>query len=543
MGKIHGGRLIARALKAEGVDALFTLTGGHIVPILDGCVEEGIEIIDVRHEESAGHAAEAYTRLTGRLGVAAVTAAPGVTNTVTAVMNAHFSHTPMLVIGGRHLVRQELAGGLQEMDHPPLFRSITRLATTAWETARLADYIAIAARHAFSGRGGPVFLDIPLDVQSGMVDESTPLPMGYRATEPIGADPAAVEFVAHLLAGCERPIVFAGTGIRGDGAKALAAVAEALHAPVFTNAGARGALAHDHPLLCVRTRSLAFAEADLVLALGVDWDFRTGYGHTINADAAVIQIDSEPTKLGWNRPAHHAVVANPGRFLSQLTAHKTVYAPEAERPWTNQLQSEETQRRAAAHAEADAAGGDFVMPQYFGRTVAEFFGPDSIVAVDGGDIVATTAKWLQVATPGHVLEPGPAGTLGTGPGFALAAKVVHPEKTVGIVFGDGGFGFNGFEYDTYVRHGLPVIGVVGNDGVWNNIKTFHRMFYPERVVAADLGRRPYHDVVAALGGHGELVTRPEDLEPALERAKASGKPALVNVHVAETFRASSNYGG
>lgn len=543
MGKIHGGRLIARALRTEGVDTVFTLTGGHIVPILDGCVEEGIRIVDVRHEESAGHAAEAYTRLTGRLGVAAVTAAPGVTNTVTAVMNAFMSHTPMLVLGGRHLVRQELAGGLQEMDHPPLFRTITKLATTAWETARLADYIAIAARHAFSGRGGPVFLDVPLDVQSGLVAEDTPLPEGYRATEPVGADPVAVEFVAHVLAGAQRPVVFAGSGIRGDGAKALLEVAEALHAPVFVNAGARGSLPHGHSLLGVRARNHAFSGADLVLALGVDWDFRTGYGQKINPDATVIQIDAEPTKLGWNRPAHHAVIANPGRFLVQLAQHAAIYASSGERSWTDEIQAVEAAKRAEAEASPATDEHGMVMPEFFGRTVGEFFGPDSIVAVDGGDIVATTAKWLQVATPGHVLEPGPAGTLGSGPGFALAAAVVHPDKRVGIVFGDGGFGFNGFEYDTFVRHGLPVIGVVGNNGVWANIKTFHKTFYPDRVVAADLGRRPYHRVVTALGGHGQLVTAPEDVEPALQRAAASNKPALVDVHIAETFRASSNYAG
>jgi acetolactate synthase-1/2/3 large subunit len=274
----------------------------------------------------------------------------------------------------------------------------------------------------------------------------------------------------------------------------------------------------------------------------VDWDFRTGYGQKINTEATVVQVDAEETRLGWNRPAHHAVIANPGRFLMQLASHAGVYAPKGERSWTAEIQSAEAEAATSAHNEADAAG-DLVMPQFFGRAVGEFFGPDSVVAVDGGDIVATTAKWLQIATPGHVLEPGPAGTLGTGPGFALAAKVVHPDKMVGIVFGDGGFGFNGFEYDTFVRHGLPIVGVMGNDGVWNNIKTFHRMFYPDRVVAADLGRRPYHDVVTALGGYGELVTQPADLVPALGRAAASGKPSLVNVHIAETFRASSNYGG
>lgn len=386
-----------------------------------------------------------------------------------------------------------------------------------------------------------MFLDVPLDVQSGMVDADTPLPTGYRVTEQIGADPETVEYVALLLASAERPVVFAGGGIRGEGVKALLGVAEALDAPVYLNAGARGALPHGHPLLGNRARSEAFSGADLVLALQVDWDFRTGYGHKIAERATVVQIDPEATRLGWNRPAHHAVVADATRFLAQLCGSRHVFT-RRNRPWTLDIREAEAQARTAAEAEAETTDAP-VRPQRFGRDVGRFFGTDAIVAVDGGDIVATTAKWLEVSTPGHVLEPGPAGTLGTGPGFALAAKVVHPEKRVGIVFGDGGFGFNGFEYDTFVRHGLPIVGVVGNDGVWNNIKTFHRMFYPDRVVASDLGRRPYHDVVSALGGHGELVERPEDLTPALDRAAATGKPALVNVHIAETFRASSNYGG
>jgi acetolactate synthase I/II/III large subunit len=254
----------------------------------------------------------------------------------------------------------------------------------------------------------------------------------------------------------------------------------------------------------------------------------------------VVQVDAEPTKLGWNRPAPVAIVATPGRFVAQLLDARSTFPVKGERAWTRDIRQIEAEKLQAAEEEAEAAG-DEIMPQRFGRDVAAFFGPDAIVAVDGGDIVATTAKWLQVSTPGHVLEPGPAGTLGTGPGFALAAKVLHPDALVGIVFGDGGFGFHGMEFDTFVRLGLPIVGVVGNDGVWNNIKTFHRTFYPERVVATDLGRRPYHDMVTALGGHGELVTRPEELIPALRRARDSGVPALVNVHIAETIRLSSNY--
>jgi acetolactate synthase-1/2/3 large subunit len=539
MEKIHGGQLLARALRNEGVDTLFTLTGGHIVSILDGCVLEGIKIIDVRHEQSAASAAEAYTRLTGKLGVVAVTAGPGVTNTLTAVLNAQYSGTPLLVLGGRHPIRQEHTGGLQEMDHPQLLRPVTRFASTVWETARLGEYVAIAARHAFSGRGGPVFLDIPLDVQAGLVADTTALPDHYRPGATTGADSEVLAEIADVLANSERPVIFAGAGFRDGAAKALVTLAETLDAPAYVNSGARGAFPYGHPLLGVRTRSQAFAGADLVLALGVDWDFRTGYGQKIAADATVIQVDAEPTKIGWNRPAHHSIVANPGRFAEQLQA---TVAGVNSRPWTAELQTAEAALLQGANSEADAPS-ELVGPQFFGRTVAEFFGTDSIVAVDGGDIVATTAKWLQVSSPGHVLESGPAGTLGTGPGFALAAKTVFPDKRVGIVFGDGAFGFNAMEFDTYVRLGLPVIGVVGNDGVWNNIKTFHKMFYPDRLVATDLGRRPYHLMVEALGGHGELVTKPRELRPAMERAAASGLPSLVNVHLDETFRASSNYSG
>jgi acetolactate synthase-1/2/3 large subunit len=538
MEKIHGGQLLAKALKAEGVDTIFTLTGGHIVPILDGCVQEGIRIVDVRHEETAAHAAEAYARLTGKLGVAAVTAGPGVTNTITGVMNAHYSATPILVLGGRHPIHQEHTGGLQEMDHPRLFTSITRMADTVWETTRIAEYISIAARHAFAGRGGPVFLDIPLDVQAATVAATTPLPDHYRANEGNAATAAEIDDIVALLASAQRPLLFAGNGFRDDSAKALVRLAETANLPSYVNSGARGSFPFGHPLLGSRARSMAFAGADLVLALGVDWDFRTGFGRKINSDATVVQVDAEATRIGWNRAAHRAVVADPGVFVQQLLEHPDL--AHGEREWSTQLRSAEAERLAAANTEADAPS-ELVGAQFFGRTVAEFFGTDSIVAVDGGDIVATTAKWLRISTPGHVLEAGPAGTLGTGPGFALAAKTVFPDKRVGIVFGDGGFGFNGMEYDTFVRLGLPIIGVVGNDGVWNNIKTFHKMFYPERLVASDLGRRPYHEVVNALGGYGELVADPGGLMPALERAAASGLPALVNVHIDETFRASSNY--
>lgn len=541
MAKIHGGTIIARALRREGVDTVFTLTGGHIVPILDGCVTEGIRIVDVRHEQAAAHAAEAYTRLTGRLGVAAVTAGPGVTDAVTGLANAYHSHTPMLLLGGRHLMRQELMGGLQEMDHPALVRSVTRWAATAWQLDRLADYVATAARHAFTGRGGPVFLDIPMDVQFDMVSEdAVAFPSDYRVGERQGADPARLDRMVEMLAAAERPMIFAGTGSAPGEPNLLPDLAEALAAPTYLNGRARGSLPHGHPLLGNHSRSQAMAETDLVLALGVDWDFRTGYGHKVAPEARVIQIDAEATRIGWNRPAHLGVVADPAAVVGQLVERRREFARDSVGEWADAVMAADRARQAEFEAEA-ADDSSPVNPQRFARDVAAFFGPDSIVAVDGGDIVSTTARWLQVSHPGHVLDPGPFGTLGTGVPFALAAKVVHPERRVGVVFGDGAFGFNGFEYDTLVRLGVPVVGVLGNDGVWNNIKTFHRFSFPDRLVATDLGRRPYHAVVGGLGGHGELVDTPDEIIPALKRAETSGLPALVDVHLAETMRMSSNY--
>lgn len=537
MDKIHGGTIVARALKAEGVDTVFTLTGGHIIPILDGCVQEDIRIVDVRHEQAAAHAAEAYGRLTGRLGVALVTAGPGVTDTVTGVANAFYADSPMLVIGGRHMVRQELMGGLQEMDHTAIFKSITRWAATAWQLDRLADYVATASRHAFSGRGGPVFLDIPMDVLFDMVEEgAVAFPADYRPSATQGVDADTLTSIVERLAGAERPMIFAGA--RPGEANKLANLAEALGAPTYLNSKARGSLPYGHPLLGNHTRSLAMSEADVVLAMGVDWDFRTGYGQKIGSDAYVIQIDAEPTKIGWNRPAHLGVVADPAVAVAQLVDAGVGRGETGS--WADAVMEADRLKQAEFDDLADDDSSP-VMPHRFARDVAQFFGTEAIVAVDGGDIVSTTARWLQISNAGHVLDSGPFGTLGTGAPFAIAAKVAFPDKLVGVVFGDGGFGFNGFEYDTMVRLGLPIVGVMGNDGVWNNIKTFHRVSFPDRLVATDLGRRPYHAVVSGLGGYGERVEDPADLTPALKRAVASGLPALVDVELAETMRMSSNY--
>jgi len=546
MAKISGGRVVAKALKAEGVDTVFTLTGGHIMPLMDGCVAEGMRVIDVRHEQAAAHAADAYARITGRIGVALVTSGPGVTDALTGVANAFFANTPMILIGGRHLTTEDLRGGLQEMDHPKLFAPITRWTTTASTTARLAEYIATGARHAFTNRGGPVFIDIPWDVAGDMVEESAiHWPHDARANRPAGVPDETLNEIVELLAHAQQPVIFGGTGLRWtqqpEFSKVLHELATNYKAPVFLNSLARGSLPASHPYLGNRARSDALKNADVVLSLGVDWDFRTGFGKKINPDATIIHIDQDPSKVGWNRGATVGVVADPGTVTAQLVARLGTLGRTDEREWTNEIFAAEAAKQAAA---AEAASADLVPihPERFAREVAEFFGEDSIVAADGGDIVSTTAKWLRTSRPGALLDPGPFGCLGVGAPFALAAKAVEPDTRVGIVYGDGSFGFNGMEYDTLIRHNLPVVGVMGNDGAWNNIRTIHRMAYPDSAHLSEIGFRPYEKMVEGLGGYGELVETPSEIRPALERAEASGVPALVNVRIADQMRLSSAYG-
>jgi acetolactate synthase-1/2/3 large subunit len=281
--------------------------------------------------------------------------------------------------------------------------------------------------------------------------------------------------------------------------------------------------------------------ADVVVALGIDWDFRTGYGEKVAAGARIVHVDADSTRIGWNRDADIGVAADPGVVVAQLHGVAGKFAGDATAEWVDEVMQVEKAKRAEAEAMASSDDSP-VHPERFAREVAEFFGDDSIVCADGGDIVSTTAKWLMTSRPGALLDPGPFGCLGVGAPFALAAKVVEPDTRVGIVYGDGSFGFNGMEFDSLIRHELPVMGVVGNDGAWNNIKTIQRMFYPDNLTGADLGIRPYEKMVEGLGGYGEFVDDPAELRPALERAQDSGLPALVNVHIAEQIRMSSVYG-
>jgi acetolactate synthase-1/2/3 large subunit len=540
---VTGGHLVARALKAEGIEAIFTLCGGHVIDVYDGCTDAGIRIIDVRHEQSAAHAADAWTRLTGIPGCAVVTAGPGTTDAVTAIANAWRAQVPMLLIGGQGPLQQAHMGSLQELDHVGLMKPITKFATTVYQTQRIPEMLGMAFRQAYNGRPGPVFVEIPADVLFAAVPESAVVDPGqYRSHGKVQGDEKLVEQAARLLAAAERPAVLAGSQVwQCRGVTELRQFAETARVPVYLNGAARGALPADHPLLFVRSRREALANADVILVIGTPFDFRLGYGKRLAAGARVIQVDLDYGELGHNRGVDVGITGDAAAVLKQLTA--ALPSPPAPLPqgargdsgrqaWLAKLTEAE---RKAKEKELPLLNSDAVPihPLRLAREINDFLRDDTIFIGDGGDVVTISAAVIQPRRPGQWLDPGPLGTLGVGMPFAIAAKVAFPQKEALVLFGDGAFGFNGFEYDTAVRFNLPVIGVVGNNAAWNQIRYGQIARYGKEKgdIANLLAPTRYDRVVEALGGYGEHVTQPKDIRPALERARESGKPACVNVMV------------
>lgn len=530
---VSGGHLVARALKAEGIEAIFTLCGGHIIDIYDGCVDLGIKIIDVRHEQAAAHAADAWTRLTGVPGCAVVTAGPGTTDTVTAVANAWRAQTPMLVIGGQGALKQAYMGSLQELDHVGIMKPITKFAGTVFHTERIPEKLGMAFRHAYSGRPGPVFVEIPRDVLDAKVDETTVTDPGkYRSPGRPHADVDLVEEAARLLLGAERPVVLAGSQVwHCRGVAELAAFVDAGQLPVYLNGSARGALPRQHPLLFVRSRSEALARGDVILVIGTPFDFRLAYGKRLAADARIIQIDLDYAAIGQNRGVDVGLTGDAAAVLGQLTDALGKAAAD-HRPWLDHLRAVE---QKALDKDLPLLNSDAVPihPLRLAREINDFLLEDTIFIGDGGDVVTISASVIHPRQPGQWLDPGPLGTLGVGMPFAIAAKVALPKREALVYFGDGAFGFNGFEYDTAVRFKLPVVGVVGNNAAWNQIRFGQIDKYgPARGDVANLlAPTRYDKVVEALGGWGAHVTEPKDIRPALDKARASGLPACVNVMV------------
>lgn len=537
---LHGGHVIAKKLRAEGVDTVFTLTGGHISPIYDGCAREGgIRFVDVRHEQAAAHAADAYARLNRRAAVAAVTAGPALTGAITAVANAFYAHSPLVLLAGRNPLSHEGLGTLQDAPHAELLRPVTKRVDVAYDAWRLGEVLHYAFSAALSPRYGPVFVDLPLDVQLTAVDSDTFLvPPSSTARHAPGPDPEAVKAVAQLLATARRPIIFAGSGAYWDHAETeLATLARTLHAPLFVNGLSRGIVPADFTHLFTLSRREAFSKSDFILMLGGDFDFRLEYGRRLPDGARVVHVDPEPSRIGHVRPVDVGVVSDIRLFLHELLRRDRVFGRARARSWVSQLRAHELakgrDRQAAMESESVP-----IHPMRLVKEVAAFLDRDAVVVADGGDIAAMAASVIKVDVPGHWLDPGPFGCLGVGVPFAMAARLSHPSKQVLAVFGDGAFGFNGFEYDSCVRQGLPFVGVIGNDGAWGEMRNFHeRLFGGGYPCAHYLDQRTrYEMVVEGLGGFGERVERPDEIRPALERAAASGVASVVNVIIDPAYR-------
>jgi thiamine pyrophosphate-dependent acetolactate synthase large subunit-like protein len=528
-----GGELVARVLKQAGVGHVFTLCGGHVLPIYDGCVKDGLGVIDVRHEQAAAHAADAYARLTRNVGVAIVTAGPGVTDAVTGVANAYAARSPLLLIGGAAPLGLRGLGALQEMEQVALLRPITKGAWSVAETRQIPEVLTTAIRIALSGRPGPVFVEIPVDLLLNTIeDRLAPIPTAYVHRTPPAGDPAAIERLAELLAGSERPVVMAGAGVYwDDAAAALARYAEAAGAPVFMNGAGRGCLPADHPLAFAQARGFALGQADVVLVLGTPLDFRLGYGRppTFAEDARVGMVDCDPEELGRNRPLAVGIAGHIGSVLDQLTAALPRGVAARFADWRSRVSANE--REARARLDAQCASDDVPVSHYrWAAEIARHVTPATIVVGDGGDVVGCASKIVRLHRPGQWLDPGPFGCLGVGPSFAIAAKLLYRDRRVLLIAGDGALGLNGMELETAVRFKLPMTCIVGNDGGWGQIRNPQLSFFgEERAVATSLPTTRFDLMVEALGGRGVLVREPKEIGPALERALSSDEVWCINV--------------
>ncbi len=522
---MHAGRLVARRLKASGIDTVFTLSGGHLFSIYDGCRSEGIRLIDTRHEQTATFAAEGWSKVTRQPGVAALTAGPGVTNGLSAMGAAQQNQSPLLVLGGRAPAARWGMGSLQEIDHVPFVAPLARFAATASSADTVSALVDDALRATVSVPSGPAFLDFPMDVvftESGCDDRPGALTDPRPAPAPEGN---ALDRAATLLAGAERPVIMAGTNVWwGHAEAALLRLAEERRIPVLMNGMARGTVPADHELAFSRARGKALGEADVALIIGVPMDFRLGFGKVFGAQTQLIVADrAEP-----DRPHPRPVAAGLYGDLSATLAALTGSPHAGHQNWLDGLRGAEHAARDLEQAEiADDRAPLHPMRVY--AELAPLLDRDAIVVIDGGDFGSYAGRVINSYVPGAWLDSGPFGCLGSGPGYALAAKLARPDRQVVLLQGDGAFGFSGMEWDTLVRHGVQVVSVIGNNGIWALEKHPMEMLYGYSVVAELRPETRYDEVARALGAHGELVSTPAELRPALKRAFNSDVPAVVNV--------------
>ncbi|MFC0862649.1 acetolactate synthase [Sphaerimonospora cavernae] len=528
----HAGDIAVAVSQAYGVDTMFTLSGGHVFPLYDGAVHRDMRILDVRHEQSAVFAAEATARLTRRPGLAVLTAGPGVTNGVSGVATAHFNGSPLVVLGGRAPRSRWGSGALQEMDHPPLFEPITKLAFTGAGADSIGQDVETAFRTALAPHRGPVFLDVYMDdlfAPSADFDAQTLTP------SPLEPDTDALAGIARLIAEAERPLLVFGSDVWMDRAEEAARdFAEEWRLPVVPNGQGRGILPSGHDLLVTRARGLAFGQADLVIVVGTPLDFRLGYGWFGGKDGAplsrVVHIVDAPSQLATHIGLAGSAAGDLSVTLWGLAAacRDAGVNPKAYEPWKDRL-AETAAAAIASDAPLLESDADPIHPMRIYGELNRLLDDDAVVIGDGGDFVSYAGKYVEPRRPGNWLDPGPYGCLGTGLGYSIAARLARPSSQVVLLLGDGAAGFSLMDVDTLVRHRLPVVMICGNNGIWGLEKHPMQLLYGYDVAAELQPQCRYDQVVTALGGGGELVTSPDEIGPALRRAFDSGVPYLVNI--------------
>jgi acetolactate synthase-1/2/3 large subunit len=533
---ITGGELVAKALKAEGIDVIYTLCGGHIIDIYNGCLNEGIKIIDVRHEEVAAHAADGYARMTGKPGCAVVTAGPGTTHAITGVANAFRAEIPMLLIGGQSSLTQHKMGSLQDLPHVDMMQPITKFAATVMSTERCADMVSMAFRETRNGSYGPSFLEIPRDV----LDTSVPLNKAtlpqagkYSASPKTLADPVDIQKAADMISKAERPCILLGQQVwTCQSSEEAVDFVRKMNIPAYLNGAARGTLPPGDPHHFHRTRRNAFTKSDCIIIVGTPFDFRMGYGKRLNPNANVIQIDMDYRTVGKNRDITIGLVGHIGRTLSAIADAGTKTNRDE---WFKELRSgeESALEKLMPTFTTDKSP---ISPYRVAWELNQFLNDDTIYIGDGGDVVTISAQAVQPKRPGGWMDPGPLGTLGVGVPYAIAAKQSSPESEVLLYCGDGAFSMTGMDFEAFVRHKLPVLVVVGNNSAQNQIRFGQIMKYGEEKgnVGNILGDVPFDEFAKVFGGHGESVREAKDIQPALLRAREAvkaGTPAIVNIWV------------
>ncbi|OED37444.1 acetolactate synthase [Chromatiales bacterium (ex Bugula neritina AB1)] len=541
---VSGGHLVAKALKNEGVDTIFTLCGGHIIDIYDGCIDEGIRIVDVRHEQTAAHAADGYARQTGKLGCVVTTAGPGCTNAVTGVATAFRSESPILHIGGQSSLTQHKQGSLQDLPHVDMMTPITKFASGVFSTERVADMVSMAARECFNGAYGPSYLEIPRDI----LDREIPLDSAvipekgaYRSSVKSIGDPDSIEQLADILVKAKRPAVLFGQQVWSSQShhKAMSFV-RSLDIPSYMNGASRGMMRQDDPHHFDRTRSDAFKNADVILIVGTPFDFRMGYGKRISKDATLVQIDQSYATVGKNRDISLGLVGDPGAVLAaveQAASGRTdTGAKAARQQWMQELRKIEATKLEKLMP-MFTTDQNPIHPYRLAYEINEFLGEDTIYIGDGGDIVTISAQAVRPRNPGQWMDPGALGSLGVGTGFSMAAKLAHPDKEVVCLYGDGSFGMTAFDMETSQRFGAPYLAVIGNNSHMNQIRYGQVAKYGQERgnIGNKLGDVPFSQFGQMIGGYGEEVTEAKEIQPAMQRAREAiartGKCAVVNVWV------------